>query len=500
MYEDIKVREHKKKIDPYIISHFSTDATHVVVGIDWGAICTITCQYDIDENENVNEVRCALKAEVENIKLLIESNTSQRASHYSGGQEEKRKFTFNCNADVSTPNKDLLITFKGALEFAHALPKLVEKVNNGKGVPLKYHLMPLQTVARKCRLQINLDLQSREIYEDTFTKCVQLSEKITKKRQALLVIQHDMHANDNYIPDHAMKSIDNMCSKPTAQESRFKSELPKLIISVRWGLDDISVVDEFLDKLDLISASDYNNAIVDFQNALRKVNMIKSWWRKGIQYIGKHDNMLLNKPHVYVLYITSHVSDKENLDKNETLFLRKQATHAIDNGYVFIVVDQVLSNQLWLTEIRKATIRVYVNGKLECSDLYAEEGQDSEKCLLKISSPVPCQAYPKNRTFVKLRCANVVAGNGHCLNDNVLWNCSECKEFVEYGIDDRSFYCKCGKSNPEQAMFRCNDKNHDMRFVKYPRDILRVELSQHRAMMTEINILIRGEIRVGKST
>ena len=286
-----------------------------------------------------------------------------------------------------------------------------------------------------------------------------------------------------------------MCAKLT----RFTSELPKLVISVRWGFDDISVVDEFLDKLDVISVSEYNTAIVDFENTLKKVNVIKSWRSKGIQYLGKHDNMLLNKPHVYVLYITSHVSDKENLDKNEMLFLRKQATHAIDNGYVFIVVDQVLSNQLWLTEIRKATIRVYVNGKLECSDLYAEEGQDCEKCILKISSPAPCQTYPKNRTFVKLRCPNVVAGNSACTNDHVHWNCSECKEIVEYGTDDRLLYCKCGKSNPEQSMFRCNDKNHDMRFVKYPRDILRLELSQHRAMK-EINILILGEIGVGKST
>ena len=142
-----------------------------------------------------------LKAEVEKIKLLIESNTSPRASHHNKVQEDNRKFTFKCDADVSTPNKDLPITFEGALEFAYAFPNLVQKVNDGKGVPLKYYLMSLQTVAKKCRLQINLVLQSTDICEGTITKCVQVYEKITKKRQALLVIQHDMHANDNHIPD-----------------------------------------------------------------------------------------------------------------------------------------------------------------------------------------------------------------------------------------------------------------------------------------------------------
>ncbi|XP_072028096.1 uncharacterized protein [Amphiura filiformis] len=51
----------------------------------------------------------------------------------------------------------------------------------------------------------------------------------------------------------------------------------------------------------------------------------------------------------------------------------------------------------------------------------------------------------------------------------------------------------------QKSLFRCNEKDHGMDYVKYPDDILADELSRLRAMQ-EKNILILGETGVGKST
>ncbi|XP_072024922.1 uncharacterized protein [Amphiura filiformis] len=503
--EEIMIRHNKDKIDMDIMSpsnEQSVSATHVVVSIDWGAVCSVTCEYENEEDKDVTQIKGALNAELENMKALINDKNKENA-YRNESKENHNKFTFICKADVSAPDKDLPVTFEGAMELARNLTSLVKRTNNGKGVPLTYMLKPLDAIVKMCRLQIQVQTHYNAIDDDIIKKCAQIVEGISKKKQTLYDIHIDLHVCGDYVDEECLVIIDDMLGEFDVQESGFKGRLQKLVKNVRSGDEDISSLDAFLSKelSDASFVSKYNDHIRGFQKEVTKLTSIKSWKNKGIFYEGRKDNTAVDdRRNTYVFYKTAHEDDKDNRDKNQEFFLRLQKTHAKDHGnYKFIVVDQEIRDDLWPAGKKKASVYAYLDGRLTSKDLYSKEGKDSEMCLIKIFKPEFQQILPSNRTRVKLRCPNSLFENGECTSSPITWMCSKCKRVVEYGIETKFFYCQCGKSDPTRSLFRCNEKVHGMDYVKYADDILISDLSLHRAS-EELNILILGETGVGKST
>ena len=139
----------------------------MVVAIDWGAMCSITCEYDNIDNEDATKVTGALTVAVEKLKFVADTPTSVKASYDRESKELNKGFTFKCKSDISAPDKELPITFDGAVELVRSLPKLVKNTNNGKGVPVKYHLMSLEAVAKICKFQIQMNSLYKDIDEGT---------------------------------------------------------------------------------------------------------------------------------------------------------------------------------------------------------------------------------------------------------------------------------------------------------------------------------------------
>ncbi|XP_038059663.1 uncharacterized protein LOC119730719 [Patiria miniata] len=499
-HEEIMLRQHKDKIDLAILSPSNgqtVNATHVVVAIDWGAVCSVTCEYENKQNENVTEVKGALSAELEQIKGLVDVSFEGKT------KGNHKKFTFKCKADVSAPDKDLPVTFEGAVELARNLPSLVEGTNEGKGVPLLFMLMPLDVVVEMCKPQIQLQIQYTSINDNIIKRCAQVVEGITKKRQSLYDIQNDLHASGEYVAKGSLDRIDDILNEFIVQESGFKSKLQDSVKKVRSGIVDVSEIEAVLDKevSGAFSICSYNDYIRGFQKDMNKLKSIKSWKKKGIIFIGKKDEFTVDDSRVvYALYKTGEENVKSDLDeKNLEFFLRLQKTHAHEEDYKFIVVDQDIREDIWPSSINETTIYSFVDGRRTSEDLYAKEGQDSEMCLIQITKAEYKQIRPHNRAYVQIRCPNALDGNGQCSGDPVTWKCYKCKELVEYGIETKQFHCKCGESDPSNSVWRCNDENHRNNYVKYRHDILSTELSNLRAMK-ERNILILGETGVGKST
>ncbi|XP_038059651.1 uncharacterized protein LOC119730712 [Patiria miniata] len=503
--EDFSLRRNKDKIDPDILSpsnRQTINATHVVVAIDWGAFCVVTCEYENSEDKIVTEVTEALSAELEKLKGLIDVKESAK-SYDDQNTDNHKKFTFKYKADVSAPDKDLPVTFEGAVELARNLPRLVEGTNKGKGVPLLYQLMPLDDVIKMCKFQIEPQIQYTSINDDIIKKCAQAVEGITKQRQSLYDIQNDLHASAKYVAERSLAMIDDILEKFIVQECGFKSKLQDLVKKVRSGVVDVSEIEAFQGKESsgAFSSSKYNDHITGFKKDLNKLKYITSWKNRGIMYIGKKDEVTMDdRKFVYTLYKTRDKNVKNDLDeRNWELFLRLQKTHAHDDDFKFIVVDEDLRENIWPPGEKKTTIHSFVNGVRKSADLYSEEGQDSEMCLIQITRPVHRQVRPHKRAHVQLICPHALARNGPCSRDPVAWKCYRCRELFEYGMETKLFYCKCGESDPNKSFWRCNEEDHGMKYIEYPQKNLSVGLSYLRAIK-ERNILILGETGVGKST
>ena len=514
--EDISVRHKRHLIDTSILTELSEDscgtkrnvnATHVVVGIDWGAICSITCESDNIGNEDATSVKGAMSAKMKNIENMIGIGGSVGGSWEGKRTKFDKNFVFKCRSDVSPSNKVLPVTFEDAVEMARTLPDLLKRANQGKGVPLTYHLLPLERVVRMCKLDIKLNTLYSQVNEGTVKKCADVLERFTKNRQILGDIQNDVKAKADFISNRSIEIIEHACRELEKEENEFKNELQRKVKSVRSMSAESSDLDVFLNEQEseAVQIAKYDEEIKKCQEDLSKVKMIEVWRSKGINYLGKNNPLLLGEKHnVYVFYKSSNVEDNEDLQKQQDYFMRLQATFHTTAGdalYEFILLDQEISQRYWPKDIKKTIIRQYKRGSCVCYDVYAKEGQDTDLCLIQFAEPQAFNIFPPNRAFAELRCPRSKSFNGSCSDEFFHWRCSKCKEFVQYGKESESasecFYCTCGKSKQNEAFFRCNEKNHGTKYHRYPNYRLGRALSEH---IEEINILILGETGVGKST
>ena len=515
VHEELMIRQNKDKIDLDILKHWkASDATHVVVGIDWGAVCSVTCEYEQKRNEDIFEVKGALKRELEQFKRQadiklpaeakgsnqteckgaesagIDSKGSTKASddqmkkdegskwnltgcvegyYKTKNEETHNKFTYKCNADVSDPDKDLPTTFEGAVELARRLPSLVKGKNNGKGVPLNYLMISLSAIAKMCEHEIQLDVLYKTIDEDITLMCAQVTDKITKETQHLNDIRDDLYADANFVPDERLANIDDELQRFHRDETGFKVKLKTLVKEIKSGKADISKLETFLSTTE--SETFASSKLIDqrkgFQKDLKKVTHIQSLQKDGYIYIGKREQLEINmEKNAFVLYKTS--DENEQSKTNWEFFTRLQTEY---HNYESFIVDQSLRDDLWPSNLKETTIHKFVNGTQTSTDLYSDETQDMEICLIRqASKPIHQQMRPKPTDLVnvKLPCPNYLYGNRQCQSGSLTWNCSKCKQTVEYHIKNKLFYCKCGESVPGESLWRCNNKKHGRNYLKYP--------------------------------
>ena len=105
-------------------------ATHVVVGISWGANATISFDYANTENREKNEIEGAFQAHFEKMKAL--SLGDAKASIDCKGGEEARNINFKIRifADIIAQNEPIPQTPEQALEFLRRIPFFVKEAND----------------------------------------------------------------------------------------------------------------------------------------------------------------------------------------------------------------------------------------------------------------------------------------------------------------------------------------------------------------------------------
>nr|XP_054761549.1 uncharacterized protein LOC129267971 [Lytechinus pictus] len=488
-------------IDSDVLSDPNTPATHVVVGIDWGAQCTVTCEYENFENDDVSAVRRDVGIQLGNLRDIILAQGATNVYVDDKGKAESGRLSYKCRADVLITNGNIPVKFEGALGLAMSLPTFVKNTSDGKGVPVKYYLLPVEAIRKMFNVKSAENMMVyKEVDECTIQKIAQVLEKVKERSQKIYDIYHDIMLNGALISDEVLGRIDTVWEDSLfVQESRFKTDLQEIVKRLRSGEGASSVLEKFLSELhsEKLSALKYEEEFEPYQ---KKVGIIRPMLSMGIKYIGRNDELVIHaKENTFVFYIPKG-ANVEFVEKNRDLFMRFFSKFSRDKSSKFIVVDQeIVATHIWQDQGKKPTIKKYENGVLTIEDLFGEEGEFIDACMVQIINPQPTTDVPNEPKLVTLRCPNALGENGGCAGDPSKWRCSKCKRYVQYFRASKLFYCKCGMSSPQDSKFRCSDPRHGMDFVVYPKVLLEADLSQLEAMK-EMNILILGETGVGKST
>ena len=476
------------------------EATHVVVGIEWGANCTITAEYANQENEESTKVQGLLKAAINQVSYAI--NGQGETDYEYKNNEYTNNFSFRSNCDIVTTNAELPSNLQQAIAFVKTLPTLVRASNDGRGKPLLYTLLPLSSVIRYFQFERQIDLTLKQLQEEAILRFVQLFDAISLVRQELYDIHQEIQLNSFCLLEEDLQKVTVLQNNFAIAEAGLRSKLQKTLFEVRSGRSDASALDDLMKKFEEseFSTIKVRHNLQSFISLREKIKHVNILIKKGIDYIGKSDSLeskylLDQNQEIYILYLAWSCKNNESWKANLQLFMSLLKTHELDKEkYNFIIVDSDLKAEFTKKD---AAIVHYVDGQIRCEDLLNKNKADANLCLAQSNDIEDCNYPPNNRTPIKLRCPSSLNG-GSCENSIHQWLCNKCREPLEYGFDGY-FYCSCGKSKTTAFQYRCNSEKHGATFVYYPEGSLKNYLDTVRPL-EEINILILGETGVGKST
>ena len=361
--------ELKKIIDLKAIDSF--EATHIVVGINWGANCTITSEYANQENKKQTEVEGLLKAAADKMTYAIKGEG--KGNYEDTDNEYTKNFTFRSNCDIVT-DEDLPTTLPQVIEFVKKLPKLVGKDNNGKGKPLSYILLPISSVIDYFDYEKKVDFVLKQLKETSISRFVHLFQEISLVRQKINDFHQDVQLNSSYFSDQQFQEVTKLQNNFNLTESDLRSELAETLVDVRSGKSDASKLDalikEFEEKeFSPIKVQGYLHSLKDLSEKIKFIDLL---FKKGIDYIGKSesfDNLIWSNenPEIYVLFLAWSQRNKKSCRDNIQYFFSLINVDSIQNSkHKFIVVDYDLQQEY---ESNGTVIHHYIDGQLDCEDV-----------------------------------------------------------------------------------------------------------------------------------
>lgn len=484
----------RMKVDHTVID---INATHVVVGIDWGAKCNISCRYEKKTNESEVEVNGMLEGLVAKMKSSLEVQINGEAGFTSKDNEDYNKITFQARSDISQMDK-IPQTFGETIELAASLPDMVKGVNQGKGVPINYYLLPLDIVAKLCKMEIHKALIVNKIESDIIQRFSQLVTRTETLKLKIGTMLDDIQTNKNWFANkqirytmHCRDTLDNT-------EGNFKSKFQDALIKTRRGECNSSrltdIINEAMDRHFGIPSMElmYEEQSAMIKKTLEMINFLEL---SNIDVIGKGQSRKAVMGNQVVLYLST--DDGVGFDMNSHVMLFKRlAKNSLDNRDS--TTFQVVLTLFHRVSHSIPVLKKYKDGRVVVEDLLQQEGDMMKKCIIRVlqSAIDPNIDVTQKSLDFKIRCPMSYVKD--CRIDKVFWEHDKCQKKVTYGIADKLMHCECGSFKPEHAIFRCDDPNHGMEFCQL-NDKSKEEVGKLK--MKEItNILILGESGVGKST
>ena len=476
------------------------DATHIVVSIDWGAACSITCRQDRDETADELQVKSRLKAQLEKLKLAL---SGECKSKLECCQQDEERLSYHTNFVIQGIRKDTRQSFNDAIFLAKSLLKITSKINGGRGIPIKFTLLPLNSLRKALKIDMTLDSITNEVDEETVAKCFQLMQEIREKKQNILYLTTYIMENEDILASDDINAALTIYVELCNEETTCKSELSRVLLDARSGHNHgTSMMDALKKFFQTFNSERISDKLTFLEGKKQKITLITELRKGSVLYIAKEGDLktILNDNKdkvVYVFYMDYGEQSRrpDEWGKQEEMFLKLTKAYKDDNEVQLVAVD--LEFQQQLTPERGIRIEYYDHGHIICKDLVREEGQNLNICIINVNVIDEVKQRPSKRMPFEVICP--LSLKGKCPVDDCQWICKRCREVVDYGIKGEFLYCKCGKSNVFDATFRCSNAKHGLSFTAFEHDYLQTQLSSLDAVK-ETNILILGETGVGKST
>ena len=474
-------------------------ATHVVIGIDWGAKCNISCQYENKTNKSKVEVDGKLKALVKKIEISLEVEAEGKANVTDEENVENTKFNFQAKCDISKMDK-IPQTFSEAVSFAVSLPEVVKEINEGKGVPVQYYLLPLDIIAKMCKQDLKKAVVLKDIGEDIVQCFSQLIDRVAKIKLMLVTMSDEILQNSNWFTDETHEKSMGHLNKLDILEVSFKERFRNALEKARKGEgESSSLTDIITETMDSENGLPYiESAYKDLFTVVKKtLDIIQILRLPNVKIIGKNEawETISTEMGVQVVLFLSKTRELKDLTENIMFFKRLlKDSHEKNNAIIFSVV----LTSFHPVDHSVPILKKYKDGREVDKDLLKKEGDLIKICCISVPKTAITSIKEESIDKVSLKIRCPLSHVYDCNMEKVVWEHDVCREAILYGIDNQLMYCKCGSFKPDDAKFRCEDPNHGIDFcVLNEQSKEEIKILKRKEIT---NILILGETGVGKST
>ncbi|GES75092.1 P-loop containing nucleoside triphosphate hydrolase [Rhizophagus clarus] len=470
----------------------NSDATHVVIGIKWGATLITSYERKNMKEADKHQVEATLKSYFENLSLSISGNGSVDVENNKPNL--MNHFTIKLLGDAVPHNKTFLQSFDEAGKAMTDLPSYAKQSNDGKGFPIEYTLYPLSELAKKLSQNIKVNNLIMESSEETVLKIEQVFDDLFIPKQRLNDLFNDAKSISNIIPDNIFDDINNHVKDIKLEEAKFRKEFAESLVKMRTGINNIDELENIMTTFQrgVLSKSSIMTFVDQYRSISLKADLVLALREKKIEYLGKDstiDHILRMNPkgHIYILVDEEIIRDNSSPVHN----VFQDLYNSNEKSSKFFVVDPKICPEI--KSPGYPVIHHYVNGRLESNDYYNANKTLFTSNLIKFD-PQP-HLKPKNDPVDKAR-LHVPCPQANC-STFCNWRCFKCQHEVEYGYN-RHLYCGCGESSIDNCKFKCNNPLHTEGYISFDLNTLITLLPEEPP--EEINILLLGETGVGKST
>ncbi|RGB27693.1 hypothetical protein C1646_819606 [Rhizophagus diaphanus] len=469
------------------------NATHVVIGIKWGATIMASFECKDTNEENRSHVEGALKCHFEKIKISgdghvdAEERYSNIISHFS----------IKLLGDVVPNNKELPQSFDEARKVIAKLPLYTKQYNDGKGVPIEYTLYPLSELAKLFTQDVAIDNMITELSEETILRVEQVFDGLSESKQRLNDLYNDAQSTSDFIMDEVFDQINNRVQEVSINEAKFRRELAECLVKVRSGKIDINELEKKLKKFhkSVLSKTSMTEFLRQHHSVSKLAELVPILKTKRVEFLGKNSSI----EHILHKYSNSEIfilldNDEYIIDFNSSPVnsMFRDLYSSDEGSSKFFIANLKICTQIKCSSY--PIIRHYINGRPDGDNYYEDNKILFESNLIKFD-PLP-SIKPKNNPNEKTKL--VIPCPQDCPSIDCNWKCFRCKKDVDYGYNEH-LYCECGESNITHSKFKCNSPHHTKGYISFELNKLN-DLLPSVPPQEEINILLLGETGVGKST
>lgn len=480
-------------------------ATHVVVGITWGAHSIVTAKRQLSRShcERREDIAAELKEILVSSQMGVSgkrTSTNSETDHVS--ENPAHNLEVHLDSDVLSSHDMMPTTLDGVCKFLNEVPQYISDVDGGNGKPVMYTLMPLYMLAFFHGLNFApSNTPFLQLGEGTLDGFVNLFAGFSAMQLTLSDYYTRITEHQCCITAGHIKEIEDLKRTGNGREAALRSRFAMTLRNIRAGQDRPESLWELLKEYESedLSPEPVSMAVGKYDE---KMDFVDTVIRKGAEYVGftggvKVDANESHRPHESYIFRFNWESQYEDPVLHENIAILLELLR--DDGAIPMRKAHILVKDCDGTgEIVDRPYISYERGAVTITEDLAEERRErADKSFMQYDM-VDFEKGP-HKTPIKMAKVSLACPGKACSNNLCDWICHKCHASLSFAYNDNFIYCDCGRGMYNSWTFQCNDRKHGEGWCKSDDKKLKEALNALEPL-EPLNILILGETGVGKST